>query len=78
MTINKPWTKTEDLVSDPDRRERWIWERLEKEWPEGPPEIVKAIVWASLSYSEEAHSIAISLDEISTTLKEILIHMQRD
>lgn len=67
-----------DAKDNPNRDERWCYERQQAEWPEGPAELVKALFWVGDRYREEIPSIADSLADISITLKEILTHMQRN
>lgn len=67
-----------EAKDNPKRDDRWCWERLKAEWPDGPSEEVKAIMWAGDRFREEVPQISESLYEISETLKEILKHMQRN
>ena len=70
-------SNAKEADSDPNRRDRWCWERMQAEWPGGPDDLVKAVMWAGDRHNEEIVCVAQSLDEISETLKEILKLMER-
>jgi hypothetical protein len=54
MTKNTPFTPLKDLVENPERPERWCWERLEAEWPnQNTHDIVKAVMYLALHVESE-------------------------
>lgn len=75
MTENRPWTPTDELTQNPQRRERWCFERLVKEWPSaGVPKEVKAMMFMAAAFVDEdgpMAKVSYDLDRIATALEKL-------